>query len=179
MGLHVVVSDGNPSAPGFQYADDAAVVSTYDIGGTVEKAIQYNRDKRPINGVICIAADVPLTVANVASALDLPGIPVKTAELASDKIAMKDKFIQMQIPIPWYSPLESLEHLQNVIRERKGQFVIKPVDSRGARGVLQIDESSSDLESLYDFSLQFSPSKRLIVEEYLRRASNKHREYSA
>jgi hypothetical protein len=66
LGHYVVVSDGNPNAPGFQYADEAIVVSTYDIVGTVEEAIQYQRERRTIDGVICIAADVPLTVANVA-----------------------------------------------------------------------------------------------------------------
>ena len=40
LGLHVVVSDGIPHAPGFYYADDVIVVSTYDIEGTVEKSIQ-------------------------------------------------------------------------------------------------------------------------------------------
>jgi biotin carboxylase len=167
LGLRVVVCDGNASAPGFQYADDTVVVSTYDINGMVEKAIQYNCEKRPIDGVICIAADVPLTVANVASALNLPGIPVKTAQLASDKLAMKDKFVEMHVPIPWYSPLESFEHLRSIIKERKGQFVIKPADSRGARGVLRFNEFTSNLKGIYDFSMQFSPSKRLMVEEYL------------
>jgi biotin carboxylase len=167
LGHYVVVSDGNPNAPGFQYADEAIVVSTYDIVGTVEEAIQYQRERRTIDGVICIAADVPLTVANVARELHLPGILVKTAEIASDKIAMKDKFVEMRIPVPWYSPLESLEHLRAIVRDRKGQIVIKPVDSRGARGVLRIGESTPNLEWIYDFSLQFSQSKRLMVEEYL------------
>ena len=167
LGHHVVVSDGNSNAPGFQYADDIIVVSTYDIGGTVEEAIQYQRERRAIDGVICIAADVPLTVANVARELNLPGISVKTAEISSDKIVMKDKFVEMGIPVPWYSLLESLDHLCAIVRDRKGQLVIKPVDSRGARGVLRIRESNPDLEWIYNFSLQFSPSKQLMVEEYL------------
>jgi biotin carboxylase len=167
LGLHIVVSDGDPNAPGFQHADDAIIASTYDVDGTVEKAVQYQQEKRAIDGVICIAADVPLTVASVANALKLPGIPVKTAQLASDKIAMKDKFVEMGIPVPWYSPLDSWEHLHTIIQKRKGQFVIKPVDSRGARGVLKLDEYTANLKWMYDFSLQFSPSKQLMVEEYL------------
>jgi biotin carboxylase len=167
LGHYVVVSDGNSNAPGFQYADEAIVTSTYDIGGTVEEAIRYQRERRTIDGIICIAADVPLTVANAARELNLPGIPVKTAEIASDKIAMKDKFVEMGIPVPWYSPLESLKHLRAIVRDRKRQLVIKPVDSRGARGVLRISVSTPDLEWIYDFSLQFSPSKQLMVEEYL------------
>ena len=34
MGLHVVVSDMNPAAPGFTVADDVVVANTYDAEGT-------------------------------------------------------------------------------------------------------------------------------------------------
>src|SRR5437588_8831418 len=74
MGLHVVVSDVNPSAPGFAWADDAVVADTYDVDATLAAATKYQQTTRPIDGVICTAADVPLTVASVASALGLPGI---------------------------------------------------------------------------------------------------------
>lgn len=167
LGLHVVVSDGNPHAPGFYYADDAIVVSTYDIEGTVEKAIQYHKSKRSLDGVLCMAADVPLTVAHVANVINLPGLSIETAKLTSDKIAMKDRFVKKGISVPWYSPLESCDQLQEIIRKQKGQLVIKPVDSRGARGVFKLDKFTPNVQCLYDLSLQSSPSKRLIVEEYL------------
>src|SRR5216683_8168961 len=67
MGLHVVVSDMNPVAPGFKSADDAVVADTYDADGTVAAAVEYHAHKRPIDGVMCMAADVPLTVASVAA----------------------------------------------------------------------------------------------------------------
>src|SRR5712692_567410 len=88
MGLHVVVSDMNPAAPGFKRADDAVVADTYDADGTVAAAVEYHAHKRPIDGVMCMAADVPLTVASVAAALGLPGISVESARLASDTLAM-------------------------------------------------------------------------------------------
>ena len=45
-------------------------------------------------------------------------------------------------------------------------MIIKPSDSRGARGVLQINEKV-DLKWSYDHSLSFSSSKKLIVEKYI------------
>src|SRR4051794_40854651 len=108
MGLHVVVSDMNPSAPGFAVADDTVVADTYDAEATVAAAVAYQQSHRPIDGVMCMAADVPLTVASVAAALGLPGIPVSAARLAADKLAMKDAFARACVPIPWYRPITSL-----------------------------------------------------------------------
>ena len=92
MGLYVVVSDGSPTAPGFEYADDYIIVSTYNVDETVQKSKLYHETVRQFDGVMCIASDVPLTVASVANELGLPGISIASAELAMDKMAMKIKF---------------------------------------------------------------------------------------
>lgn len=166
MGLHVVVSDGNPNAPGAVLADDFVLASTYDVGATVEAAKRYYRERRPVDGVISVAADVPLTVASVAAELGLPGIPVETAQLASDKLAMKQRFAERGIPIPWFQAVESPEHLHELIRQRDFPLVIKPVDSRGARGVLRLSEKA-DLDWAFRHARDNSPTGRVMVEEYL------------
>ena len=166
MGFHVVVSDGNPNAPGFAAADDHVVVSTYDIEATVKAARKYQRQVMPINGVTSVAADVPLTVASVAAALGVPGIPIEVARLAMDKLAMKRKFAQDGIPIPWFSPVESVAHLRQIVAKQGYPLVLKPVDSRGARGVLRLT-SDVDLVWAFKHSYSQSPSGTLMVEEYL------------
>ncbi len=166
MGLYVVVSDMDPDAPGFEDADDRVIASTYDFPATVEAALRYHRTIRRIDGVMCIAADVPLTVASVADALGLPGISVETALLASDKLAMKERFVRCGIPVPWFSPVDTVEHLKEVVAQRGFPLVIKPVDSRGARGVLRLDPGI-DLEWAWRHALGHSPGGRVMVEEYL------------
>ena len=166
MGFHVVVSDGNPNAPGFAAADDHVVVSTYDIEATIEAARKYQRQVMPINGVTSVAADVPLTVASVAAALGVPGIPIEVARLAMDKLAMKRKFAQDGIPIPWFSPVESVAHLRQIVAKQGYPLVLKPVDSRGARGVLRLT-SDVDLVWAFKHSYSQSPSGTVMVEEYL------------
>ena len=166
MGLHVVVSDMNPEAPGFALADDCIIASTYDVEATVAAAEKYHRTVRPIDGVICIAADVPLTVASVATALGLPGISIETAKLASNKVAMKQCFAKFGIPIPWFSPVDSVAHLREIIAERGFSVVTKPVDSRGARGVLRLIPGVN-LDWAFSYAQQFSPSSHVMVEEYL------------
>lgn len=166
MGLRVVVSDGNPQAPGLALADDRVIASTYDVDATVSEAQKYRQSAGPIDGVISIAADVPLTVATMAAELGLPGIPVQTARLAADKLAMKQRFQAAGIPTSWFSPVGSASDLRRIADERGYPLVVKPVDSRGARGVLRLT-ADVDLEWAFGHSRSFSPTSRTMVEEYL------------
>lgn len=166
MGIHVVASDANPDAPGFVIAHDTLLASTYDIERTVAEALRYHNTVRPINGVMCIASDVPLTVARVATTLGLPGISIDSARLATDKLAMKERFRADGVPIPWFSAVEAAEHLKELVEMHGFPLVIKPVDSRGARGVLQL-KSGVDLDWAYASAKHFSPTGRVILERFL------------
>ncbi len=166
LGLHVVVSDANPEAPGFLCADDRIIASTYNIDETVAAAREYHRTVRPIDGVMCIASDIPLTVASVAHALNLPGIPLESARLASEKLAMKEKFAADGVPVPWFAPVASTAQVKAFAMERGFPLVIKPVDSRGARGVLRLT-GHQDLYEAFDLAARESPSRRVMVEQFL------------
>lgn len=166
MGLYVVVSDYNPEAPGFAYADDRIIASTYDVEETVAAAENYHKNVRPIDGVICVASDVPLTVASMARKLGLPGLSIETAKLASDKLAMKDQLIKEGIPVPWYKPILSVEELEVMCLDKGFPLILKPVDSRGARGVLFIDRDI-DLHWAFNTAKENSPTGRVMVEEFI------------
>ncbi len=166
MGFHVVVSDGSAEAPGLAEADDAIIASTYDVEATITAASEYSRQVRRLDGVMCIAADVPLTVASVADVLGLPGIPLEAARLAADKIAMKERFVERGIPVPWFSGVASADALREIIAERGLPLVVKPVDSRGARGVLRLFEGVNP-EWAFEHARSWSPTGRVMVEEYL------------
>lgn len=166
LGLFVVVSDQNPEAPGAKIANDFCAASTYDAEETARLARRYHREVRPIDGVSSVAADVPLTVATVAAELGLPGLSVETARLAADKLAMKERFLERGIPTSWFAALESKAELRKILADQGYPLVIKPVDSRGARGVLLLNEGV-DLDWAFELSRSFSPSGRVMVEEYL------------
>lgn len=166
MGHFVVASDMSGDAPGMVVADQAIIADTYDADQTVAAAVAFNRDVRPLDGVICIAADVPLTVARVAEELGLPGISVETAALSTDKLAMKERFLAKGIACPWFSAVSSPDHLRQLVEARKRRHIIKPVDSRGARGVAVVDPDS-DLDWCFDQALAQSRSRRVMLEDYL------------
>jgi len=166
LGLHVVVSDMNPQAPGMLAAHGQLLASTYDVAATLKAAIHYHQQVRPIDGVMCLATDVPLTVAAVAADLGLPGIPVEVAARAMNKLAMKQKFAADGVAVPWFSTVESADHLQHLAGEHGLPLVLKPVDSRGGRGVQRLTPEV-DLATAYERAVFHSPGGRVMVERYL------------
>jgi biotin carboxylase len=166
MGLYVIVSDGNPNAPGIKFADDFILASTYDVNDTVEKVKKYDKNIKKINGVICIAADIPFTVSSVANELGLQSISIESSILSMDKILMKDKFFEDNIPIPHYSEIHDLTDLRDFINKYAFPIVLKPADNCGSRGVLFITEKI-DLEWAFSYSKKYSNSGRVLVEKFL------------
>jgi biotin carboxylase len=166
MGLYVVVSDVNPEAPGFAHADSCLIADVYGPTETAAAAERYSRKIRKIDGVICVAADAPLTTASVCERLGLPGLSRASAELACDKLAMKRRFAEAGVPIPWFSEVETPQALQRIAALRGRDLVIKPADSRGSRGVQRI-LNVEDLTKAFLFARSHSPTERVMVEQYL------------
>jgi biotin carboxylase len=166
MGLYVVVSDRDPEAPGFAFADSCLIADVYGPSETAAAAERYNRKIRKIDGVICVAADAPVTTATVTARLKLPGISIATAELACDKLAMKQRFAASGVPVPWFCEVRTVQELQRVAIERGRNLVIKPVDSRGSRGVQRVAQVE-DLTKAFLLARSHSPTDRVMVEEYL------------
>ena len=133
MGLTTVGSDMNPEAPALSLADHSVVASTRNVTETVAVAKEFSL-QRPIHGVMTLANDVPLTVASVAAELGLPGIPVEAAQLAADKLAMKEKFREDGVPVPEFMEAHSHEDLSAAASMWGYPVVVKPIDGRGARG---------------------------------------------
>ena len=105
MGHTVVVSDRDPNAPGFAFADSCLIADVYGASETAAAAERYSRKIRKIDGVICVAADAPVTAATVAQRLRIPGLPVHVAELACDKLAMKKCFRSAGVAVPWFAEI--------------------------------------------------------------------------
>ena len=165
MGLHVVVSDRDTSAPGLLEADDCLIASTYDADATARAAARFSQTVRKIDGVLSIGADVPLTVAHVAATLDLPGLSENAARLATDKLAMKEHLQARGIAVPWFAPISSAVELARV-RSERNTLIVKPVDSRGSRGVVRL-LPDVDTQWAFEQAQAISPTRRVMVETYL------------
>ena len=166
MGHTVVVSDMDPQAPGFAFADSCLIADVYGPTETAAAAERYSRKIRKIDGVLCVAADAPLTAATVAQRLRLPGLPIHVAELATDKLAMKKAFLSAGVAVPWFAEVRTPQELQQVAIARGKDLVIKPVDSRGSRGVQRVAQVE-DLSKAFMLARSHSPTERVMVEQYL------------
>lgn len=166
LGYYVVVSDRDPEAPGFAFADSCLIADVYSPTETAAAAERYNRKIRRIDGVICVAADAPVTAATVCQRLGIKGLPLHTAQTACDKLAMKQRFSEAGVPVPWFAAVETPQALQRIAIERGNNLVIKPVDSRGSRGVQRIAQVA-DITKAFMLAREHSPTDRVMVEEYL------------
>ncbi len=165
MGLRIIVTDYNPDAIGIKYADIPIVMSTRDIEGTVRVAKVQN-EITPINAVLTAGTDASMTVAAVANTLNLPGIKFEDAEAATNKIKMRMRFKEHNVPSPSFLPVWSLSDAKKACRILGFPIVIKPSDNMGARGVRRID-SMAELADAFQFSKAASPSGDLIIEEFM------------
>ena len=166
LGFSVLATDKNPQAPGATVADDFLPLCAYTPSETVSGLLDWQARGGKADGVLCIAVDAPHTVAAVGKALGLPAISEETARLATDKLAMKERFREYGIPIPWFCAVRDVDDLRQLVAERGYPLVIKPVDSRGARGVLLLTKEM-DLDWAYDTAKVESKTGRVMLEEYL------------
>ena len=166
MGLRVHVFDWNPDCPGFDMADDHSVVSTRDVPALKLYLDNMSRAGVDIAGVTTMGSDIPDIVAALTSHLNLPGVSVASAQLATDKYAMKERFRERGVPIPWFQEINSAADLRGIIDQRGYDLVIKPVDRSGSRGVFLLDDKC-DIDELFSAAQGDSFSGRVQVEEYL------------
>lgn len=166
LGLTLVIADGNPAAPGLALADHRIIASTYDAAELARQAQALVAGGVAIHGVIAMCADVPVSVATVAQALGLPGLSLQSAHWVADKLLMKQQLQRGGIPIPKFAPVHSVAEVTELSAWLGLPFVIKPVDSRGARGVLLLDRPEQFAEA-FAIARGESPTGRVMVEEYL------------
>ncbi len=165
MGYQVIVTDYNSEALGMKDADIPIVMSTRDIEGSVRVAKSQN-DITPINAVLTVGTDASMTVAAVANALGLPGIKFEDAEAATNKLKMRMRFKEHDVPSPHFLPVWSLSDAKKACTVLDFPLVLKPSDNMGARGVIRVD-NRNQLSDAFHYAKNASPSGELIIEEYM------------
>ncbi len=169
MGLQVVGSDMNPQAPAFALPVDRIIASTYDPDETLAAARAYHQE-RPIDGVMTLACDAPLTVARVAGALGLPGISEESALLGTDKHAQIVKFQADGVPVPAFALIDGMEQALARARAWGYPVILKPTVGRGGRGVLRITDEQQLVAAFAgtgEGGLAESGAGPLLIQQYL------------
>jgi biotin carboxylase len=158
MGHRLVVVDGNPDAPGMALGDMRVWASCYDAHAVLA-ALESEFGGFHFDGVLCCAVDAPHVAAAVAAAFHLPGLTPERAALSVDKLAQKRALSAAGLPVP------NCYEVGNAYIRDDFQ-VIKPADSRGARGVALLMKDA-DWPAYYQAAKDASPTGRVVIEEYL------------
>lgn len=164
MGYKVATFDQDSNAPGFKLADESYQISTLDILNATNKAIEIKPD-----GVMTLASDMPLrTVASIAHSLGLKSISIETAEVATNKLKMREELERNKVPIPYFYKIDGFEDFVNAVKKFKNEkIIVKPADNSGSRGVQLCNTTNMNIKDSYIYSRDFSRSGQLIIEEYM------------
>lgn len=162
MGLYVITCDYLPDNPGHKYADEYHNVSTTDLDGVYQLAKSLS-----VDGILCYASDPSASAAAYAAEkLGLPGSPYQSVDI----LTHKDKFRQFlrdhNFNCPRSKGYASLEEARADLKNFRFPVMVKPTDSAGSKGVAKMN-TPEELDQLVANALQYSRSKRFLIEEYV------------
>jgi biotin carboxylase len=154
-GLFVIAVDRDPAAPGFEFADRRAVVSTED-----EPAIGMLAAAEEPNGVIAPGIDWPVAIAaRVAARLGLnhPLSP-ETAAVAVSKLRQRERLSEHGVPQPeWRVVTEAPPGFSTPV-------VVKPPDRQGQKGLTLVRDREV-LPEAVEKAVDASRTNVALVEE--------------
>jgi biotin carboxylase len=151
----VIACDRDPAAPGFDFVDRRAIVSTED-----ETGIERLADAERVAGVIAPGIDWPVAIAaRIADRLALPHpISPETAILATSKLRQRERLAQAGVPQPrWKLVTEADDELGF-------PCVVKAPDRQGQKG-LTLVQTPAELPEAIERARAAARSGLCLVEE--------------
>jgi len=162
MGLKVLVTDRDPDAEGFNFADFHEVVDITDVENSINVAKKYD-----INGVIPLNDYGIKTASMIADSLGLIGIKPEVVDKAVDKRLMRGTWARAGVPCPEFRIVKIFEEAKDAVEEIGFPVIAKPPDSMGgSRGVFKIN-AMEELKKAFDFAKEYSRSGWILIEKYV------------
>lgn len=167
LGYRTVLCDYLPDNPGQYVADVFYQESTTDR----ELMLKIARAER-IDGVLSFGSDVAApTAAYIAEQLGLPGNPLTSVEILSEKYLFRPYLAEHGFNCPKALSFSADEDVAQVIAHARGlrlPVVLKPTDSSGSRGVTVLcGLAEGEVSRALDYAREFSRNRILELEEYI------------
>jgi len=164
QGHYVITCDYLPENPGHKYADEYYNISTTDKEAVLVLARELN-----INGIVAYASDPAApTQAYVGNELKLPSNPYESVLTLTRKDLFRDLLKKNNFHVPVSNSFYSFDKAKKWLNKLKMPVIVKPVDSSGSKGIRKT-ETIDEFQSAFEYALQFSREKKVIVEEFLLR----------
>lgn len=167
MGLKVCVLDMyGKDAYAAPISDACYKVSTKDVEGCVRAAVDFAGTHNVV-GAYSEGGDNEPTVAAIAEKLGLPNIGYETALDCNNKIRMRQRLAEHNVPGPRFAFAETVDEAITEAKKLGFPLVVKAIDSSGSRGV-QIMHDFEGFERACENAINASNvDKRILLEEYL------------
>lgn len=161
-GVYVVMTGLGGDFPCNPYADEFCKADILDCDKVLEVA-----KKHQIDGAAICCSDTGLkAIGRCNDVLGLTGLTEASAEMASNKLLMKERFYESNVRTAKYYKIHNNQELIEAVKEIGYPVIIKAVDLQGSRGISIVKDDSRLLLSFQETMSQ-TRLDYCIVEEYL------------
>lgn len=165
-GFRTVATNRNPKAQCLAAADEAVIVDGKDIQQLL--AILQRRGLAERVAYVYTGTELFSTASLAASALGVAWHKALAANACENKDIMSDLFRRQGIPHPAGFSGRTVEDIAARISfERRGTWIVKPVDSLSSQGVMIVG-GIAELPAAVGEALRVSISGTVVCEEYIR-----------
>ncbi len=164
LGLKVIVTDKNIQAPCVDVADVFWRVDGRDVEGLVARAL-FHKKEYDIRGVFTLT-ELVTSVAVVAQALVLPGVPISSAVACQNKALSKKLWLESGIPSPQAWVVASEEDAVKRFKQLGRTLFIKANVGFGGQGCTKV-KTTEDLHKVFHEAHRASADGRVLMEEYV------------
>ena len=163
MGIYVITADYLPGNIAHKFSDEYCNVSIIDKESVLEAARRLQ-----IDGILSYAVDPGVvSAAYVAEQLGLPyQCSYETALVLQHKALFREYLEDHGFNCPRSHGYSCIAEVLEDVDRYSWPVIVKPVDSAGSKGVVKV-ENPDQLLSAFNRALSCSPSKRVIIEEFL------------
>lgn len=163
MGHYVITCDYIPDNIAHQYSDEYHNISILDKEAVLELA-----QRLKIDGIMSFAVDPGvITAAYVSQKMKLPSPgPYESIQILQNKGLFRAFLEKHNFNVPKARTYQNLASAIEDFSYFDLPVIVKPVDSAGSKGVVKVSDKDSLADAIQN-ALLFSPSKTIIVEDYL------------
>ncbi len=148
--------------PGFEFADFIAEI---DISN--EEAIRQYAKEIGCDAILTAGSDAGISsLGCVVDSLKLFGCGLNPAKASSNKMLMKEMFLNSQVATPDFRKVMDLSDCYEVIKEIGFPCILKVVDKSGSRGVIRVN-SISELPTAFEQVSKVSDIGYFLLEKYI------------
>lgn len=162
MGIYTIVVSIPGNYPGFALADKIYYENTVDY----EKILELARQEQ-IDGIVTAGTDVAvITIGKVCDELGLSGLSFEAAQIASNKILMKEKYEEYGVRTARFREVAFADDMYEKAKDLNFPLIFKAVDTSGSRGIIRVD-SIEEFEAARAVVKANTRTDFFIIEEFI------------